>query len=177
MAIYKEIVSKTVIGKGKKNFRNTYVVEAESTPTTILGCWVINHKFDGKKLENNILVTGSFDVNIWYSHENDSKTGVFTKTIDYTETVSVKQKMETDSDNTNVIIRALKNPTCSKVEITSGDKISFIIDKELGIELVGDAKIKILVEEDEEPWDLLNDDDEIEKAIDENVNTDFLEEK
>lgn len=43
MASYKEIVTKAVISKGKKFFRDNYSVEVETTPTTVLGCWVINH--------------------------------------------------------------------------------------------------------------------------------------
>lgn len=43
MASYREIVTKSVIGKGKKTFTNSYTLQPEQTPTTILGCWVINH--------------------------------------------------------------------------------------------------------------------------------------
>ena len=43
MALFKEIVTKAVIGKGKKLFKDNYSLEVENAPTTILGCWVINH--------------------------------------------------------------------------------------------------------------------------------------
>ena len=43
MSSYKEIVTKAVIGKGKKLFTNEYVVDVEKDVSTILGCWVINH--------------------------------------------------------------------------------------------------------------------------------------
>ncbi len=43
MSLYKEIVTKAVIGKGKKYFKDNYTINTENTPTTILGCWVINH--------------------------------------------------------------------------------------------------------------------------------------
>lgn len=43
MAAFKEIVTKAVVGKGKKYFKNNYTIEASDTPTTVLGCWVINH--------------------------------------------------------------------------------------------------------------------------------------
>ena len=83
MAAYKEIVTKAVIGKGKKYFKNNYTVQIEGTPTTVLGCWVINHKFKGYKSGEKIGVSGSYDVNIWYSYDNDTKTTVATKTITY----------------------------------------------------------------------------------------------
>lgn len=43
MSSYREIVTKSVIGKGKKTFSNNYTLVPEEKPTTILGCWVINH--------------------------------------------------------------------------------------------------------------------------------------
>ena len=47
---YKEIVTKAVIGKGKKKYKDTYQVAVEQTPSTILGCWIINHNFQGKEV-------------------------------------------------------------------------------------------------------------------------------
>ena len=38
LSAYKEIVTKAVIGKGKKYYRNTYTVDTESKPNTVLGC-------------------------------------------------------------------------------------------------------------------------------------------
>lgn len=40
---YKEIVTKAVVGKGKKYFKNNYTMTVEWAPSTVLGCWVINH--------------------------------------------------------------------------------------------------------------------------------------
>lgn len=55
MANYREIVTKTVLGKAKKTFTNHYSLTPEQVPTTILGCWVINHLITfGDKL-NKIL--------------------------------------------------------------------------------------------------------------------------
>ena len=47
MASYKEIVTKAVIGKAKKFFKNNYSVDVENTPSTVLGCWIINHVLVG----------------------------------------------------------------------------------------------------------------------------------
>ena len=71
MALYKEIVTKAVIGKGKKKYKNTYTINTDNTPNTVLGCWIINHKFEGVQENNKIVINGSFDVNLWYSYENE----------------------------------------------------------------------------------------------------------
>ena len=39
---YREIVTKAVVSKGKKLFTSTNTVTVNN-PSTILGCWVINH--------------------------------------------------------------------------------------------------------------------------------------
>lgn len=177
MPVFKEIVTKAVIGKVKKHFKNVYTLTPEMEPSTILGCWIINHKFKGHEMGDKIMVDGSFEANIWYSYENDSKTAVVTKKIDYNEIVRVNPKEETDFSNDNeIIVRALKQPNCTRIEIKDNN-IEFEIEKELGIELVGDSKVKILVEEDEEPWEVLVEDevlDEAEKEITENVKEDYL---
>ena len=172
MASYKEIVTKAVLGKGKKSFKNNYYLDVENVPTTVLGCWVINHKFKGYKTGDRIGVDGSFDVNIWYSYDNDSKTLVANKNITYNDLFNLP--VITD-DDTDVIVRALNQPACSNVSI-EGNKINFTIDKELGVELVGDKKIKISVEDDEEPWQILDDDvtdDDLAK-IDDEVEENYL---
>ena len=176
MPSYKEIVTKAVVGKGKKYFKNTYTIEATNKPTTVLGCWVINHKFKGYKSKEQIGVDGSYDVNIWYSYENDSKTTVINKQINYNDLFNVKIKEDVDlTGDTDIIVRTLKQPTCSKVNIEEDGKISFDIEKELGVEIVGETKMKIAIEEDEEPWqDLSEITDDIEKEIDKSINENFI---
>ena len=175
MASFKEIVTKAVVGKGKKYFKNSYTVKCDNKPTTVLGCWVINHKFKGYKSGDKIGVDGSFDINIWYSYENDSKTAVINKKIEYNDLFSVKVRDGSDiSGDTDVIVRCLNQPSCSSVKI-DGDDISFNIEKELGVEIVGETKVKISVEDDEEPWDEIIDDvdDNTLKEIDK-VDDDYI---
>ena len=179
MSVFKEIVTKAVIGKGKKYYKNIYTIETENIPTTVLGCWVINHKFKGSEVSGKIVIDGSFDVNIWYSYSKDTKTTVITKKISYSETVMVKQKESTDSNIKDIIVRSLKQPNCINAT-SSGKSITIEIEKELGIEIVGDTKIKVAVEEDEEPWDLIEDTEYTEntdKEIEKSVQEDYLKEK
>lgn len=176
MAAYKEIVTKAIIGKGKKSFINNYQLETEVNPTTVLGCWVINHKFKGYKSGDQVGVNGSFDVNIWYSHDNDSKTMVANKRIEYNDLFSVKLRSNADlSDETDIIVRTLSQPNCSDVKI-DGNQVYFTIEKELGVEIVGETKMKIAIEEEEDPWDIIEDDineEELTK-IEEEVNEEYL---
>lgn len=172
--MFKEIVTKAVIGKGKKYFKNNYNLLAENNANTILGCWVINHEFKGTVSGDKVVIDGKFDINIWYSYDNDKKTAVATKNIAYSETVSVKTKNGTQLEGSDIIVRALKQPSCSNVKIKD-DVIEFDIEKELGIEVVNDEKVKIAIEDDEELWDTIDDEpEEVEKKIDEEVKEDFI---
>ena len=176
MASYKEIVTKAIVGKGKKFFKNNYSVDVDTTPTTVLGCWIINHKFKGFKTGEKIGVDGSYDVNIWYSYDNDSKTNVVSKKIEYNDLFNVKVKDDADlQGDTDIIVRTLKQPNCVKVNI-EGNKIVFDVEKELGVEIVGETKMKIEVEDTEDPWDDLIDeaDEKVIDEIDKSVKEDYI---
>lgn len=178
LSAFKEIVTKAVIGKGKKYYKNAYMIETENEPTTVLGCWVINHTFKGSEVGGKIVVDGSFDVNVWYSYENDTKTTVITKKITYSESMMVRQRETTDSTVKDIIVRSLKQPSCIQAK-ENGKSISIEIEKELGIEIVGDTKVKVAVEEDEEPWDVIEDTEfteEVSKEIDRSIQDNYLKE-
>ena len=163
MANYREIVTKAVIAKGKKTFTDTYTVSVDNVPSTILGCWVINHTFDGVKSNDEIRINGSYDVNIWYSYDNDTKTEVLKENKTYAEVVHLRDR-DDSSDNEEIIVRSLKQPSCVKVDIVDGN-IKYVIEKELGIELVGDIKVKIETKLEEDPWEEILEESKIEEEV------------
>ena len=173
MTNYKEIVTKAVISKGKRLFSTTNSVEVEN-PSTVLGCWVINHNFNGTKSSDKIIINGSYDVNIWYSYDNDTKTAVIKETNKYNEVINMKR----DSGmNEEVIVRSLQQPSCVKAYIDN-DTITYPIEKVLGIELVGDVKVKVETN-DEDPWDEIGEDDVVSNDANdtiENVDENFIKE-
>ena len=172
---YKEIVTKAVIGKGKKTFKNEYEVEAKEDIDTVLGCWVINHNISGKKEGDYIKLNGSYDINIWYSYDNNTKTNVISNSMNYEELVRVRVKDKSNlSDESDIIIRSLKNPSCTDVS-NDKRKIKYTITKELGIEIVGDQIVRIPVSQNEEEYDIIIDDNEINSEIDKEVSENYLE--
>ena len=170
MANYKEIVTKAVISKGKRLFSTNHSVEANN-PSTILGCWVINHNFNGTKSNNKINITGSYDVNIWYSYDNDTKTDVIRETNTYNEVINMRNRDNIDGEE--IIVRSLRQPSCVKIDIDN-NKINYTIEKELGIELVGEVLVKIETSESEDNWDDIVEDN-IDKEID-NIREDYIDE-
>ena len=166
MSNFKEIVTKAVVGKGKKTTIDNHTVELNSNPSTILGCWVINHNFEGTKEDDSVKVKGSFDTNIWYSKDDNSSTDVYKDTVSYEEEIPIRKLDDFDGQD-EIIVRAVKQPTVTKAELKDG-KIEYTVEKTIAAELVGDTKIKIGVEELNENEDPTFDE------IDEEVNEDFL---
>lgn len=120
-----------------------------------------------------MIITGSFDANVWFSYDNDTKTTVITKTINYQE----EEKLNTvqqEVANKDIIIRSLKQPTCISAK-EEENSINIEIEKELGIEIIGDTKVKISsVDDEDDNWDLLgeNQTDELDK-----INPNYLNEE
>ena len=166
MSSFKEIVTKAVVGKGKKTTIDNHSVELDNNPSTILGCWVINHNFEGIKEKDSVKVKGSFDTNIWYSKDDNKSTDVYKDSVTYEEIIPIKKLDDYDGQD-EIIVRAIKQPTVTKAELNEG-KIDYTIEKTIAAELVGDTKIKIGVEE-------LNEiEDPISEEINEEVTEDFL---
>ena len=164
---YREIVTKAVIGKGKKKYRNSYQVTVEHAPSTILGCWIINHNFKGNNKTGKVSVTGSYDINIWYSYDNNTKTNVIARTFTYEDIINVNLKQNiTLTDDNEIIVRTLTAPSVSDVK-TENNTIKLTVDKELGVEIVGDTKVRINVVDDFDDYD-----EEIDDNIE--INEDYL---
>ena len=176
MAVYKEIVTKAVIGKGKKTSSTNCQVIPEVVPDTVLGCWVINHEFRGSNNQGAARVDGGFDVNVWYSYENNTKTGVASGHFDYSENMNLRLKNDSNiTNNSEIIVRSLKHPTVTDVKIENGI-VKMKVDKELGVEIVGDTMVKVSVEEDEDDYEVIEDEinEEDINIIDTDVDEDYL---
>lgn len=173
MANYKEIVTKTVIGKAKKTSKDNVNIVPEQSPSTVLGCWVINHTFNGTINNNHVTINGSYDVNVWYSYDSDHKTAVSQKTYTYVDEMNINLKNnDVISNNPEIIVRSLKQPTVNEVNI-KGTNIYLTVEKELGVEVVGETKIKVPTEDDSDEYEEIIDESDVDKIIDE-VNPDYI---
>ena len=170
MANFKEIVTKAVIGKAKKTNQMSFSFTPDESVNTVLGCWVINHNFSGVNQGGKVGINGSFDVNVWYSYDNDTKTKVNSKRFSYHEVLNVPLKDQaTLTNSSEIIVRSLKQPSVTNVSVEEGD-IKLDVEKELGVEIVGDTKIKVPVEDDYDDYEEIVDEEEVESidTVDEN---------
>lgn len=157
MSEYREIITKAVVGKGKKYNKSTHTITPSHSPSSILGCWVINHVYDAKKVKDGVEVSGKYDINIWYSYNDNTQTEVVQESIRYTEHVKLKYRDDNFSnDDCEVIAKSLKHPNCLDAVISpNGNKFIVTVEKEVLVEVVGETTVVVCVAPDGD----YNDDD------------------
>ncbi len=173
---YREIITKAVCGKGRKFIQDTNTVTPSHRPTSILGCWVINHIYNAKKKGDYVEVSGSYEINVWYSYSDNTKTEVVTEKVHYCDKVPLSIKDENCLDcDFEVIARVVQQPNCLEARIAhQGHKIIVDVEREFIVEVIGETKICVKVDPDgcvcdEDDWgyDVSSDDFS-------HVNPDFL---
>ncbi|MCA1030153.1 outer spore coat protein CotE [Bacillus timonensis] len=176
MSEYREIITKAVVGKGRKFTQSTHTISPSHRPTSILGCWIINHQYDAKKCDNTVEVHGRYDINVWYSYSDNTKTEVVTETLTYTDVVKLKYKDDNFfGDDCDVIARVLQQPNCLECTISpNGNKVVVEVEREFLAEVIGETKVCVAVHpdgcyEDDKDWDCDVDDDDFE-----DLDPDFL---
>ncbi|MCK9470933.1 MAG: outer spore coat protein CotE [Bacilli bacterium] len=163
----REIVTKAVVGKGKKIIRLNDVVNANHEAFSILGCWVINHEFEGNLVDGNkISLLGSFEIDVWYAYDNNTKTDIAKKVVNYEEAIKTRQIVKDVSDDAkDIIIRILQQPTCTNAKISDDGLEVEIIFEVIG-EIIGETKMLVTVFQSNEIVEPA--DDDFENEINEN---------
>lgn len=164
----REIVTKAVIAKGKKAMHINHNILTTTHPYSVLGCWIINHEFEAS-LDNQVVdINGEFEVNIWYSTDENCKTDVLREKVSYKKDIKVKKIVNDYMKNTDdIIARIIKHPTVTNAKIID-DEIKLDIDLEILAEVIGETKMQVTVFL---PTQSLDDDID---DLDIEVNEDFL---
>jgi len=107
------------------------------------------------------MIDGEFDVNVWYSYDNDTKTTVSTERFHYNDTMNIRLRDDnTLTDSSEIIVRSLKQPSVTNVEIVNG-RVELGVEKELGVEVVGNTKLKVSVEDGYDDYEEIVDEEEM----------------
>jgi len=164
----REIVTKAVVGKGKKMIRIQNNIVPNNEAYSILGCWIINHEFEASLDKDNVVINGSYEVNIWYAYDNNTVTDIAKANLDYTEIIKTRQIVnEVDHNSRDVIVRVIQQPTCTNASIDdNGICVDIII--ELVAEVIGETKMIVTVFA---PNDIT---EEYEDDFENEINEDFI---
>lgn len=164
----REIVTKAVVAKGKKAMHLSHSINTTKHPYSVLGCWIINHEFEAILNSDVVDINGEFEVNIWYSSEENTKTDVLREKVIYKKDIKIKKIVHEYLKNSDdVLAKILKHPTVTNAKIID-DEIKLEIDFEILAEVIGETKMQVTVFSP-----TINDTDDIED-LDIEVNEDFL---
>ena len=163
----REIVTKAIVAKGKKAMHITYTIKTTKHPYSVLGCWIINHEFEAIRNNDIVDINGEFEVNIWYSTEENTKTDVLREKVVYKKDIKVKRIVNEYLKNSDdVLAKIIKHPTVTNAKIID-DEIIIDVDLEVLAEVIGETKMQVTV------FTPVVNDDDIED-LDIEVNEDFL---
>ncbi|WP_282060043.1 outer spore coat protein CotE [Bacillus pumilus] len=175
MSEYREIITKAVVAKGRKFTQSTHTISPSQKPTSILGGWIINHKYDAEKVGKTVEIEGTFDINVWYSYADNTKTEVVTERVKYVDIIKLRYKDKNFLDDEHeVIAKVLQQPNCLEVTISpNGNKIIVQAEREFIAEVVGETKIVVEVnsswkEKDDHEWE-----EEVDEEL-EDIHPEFL---
>ena len=164
----REIVTRAVVAKGKKVFNLVEKVRTFEKPYSILGCWIINHEFEASKINDVVKLDGEFEVNIWFSTNNNTKTDIIRETITYKKEIVTKTIVKDYLENTDdILARIIQHPTVTNAKIID-DTVQLDITFEIIAEIIGETKMKVTVFKEVENWE-----EEID-TLDMDINENFL---
>jgi spore coat protein E len=172
MSLYREIVTKAVIGKGRLKDNVTLILPCEHKVTKTLGCWIINNEFTPVYEKGKTYIKGKCELHIWYAYSKDTKTALFQTIHEYQNEVDLRMKNEENvSDTSELKAFCIKYPTCTRLIVAEGGKIGVDIEKEYSIDVIGETKLKVQVSK------LAEDEWLLDEEIDNNVNVEYLDAK
>ena len=158
--MYREILTKAIIAKGKKNIKESLSCNVSNNVSKVLGCWIINHFHTVIRENQKIFINGSYEVNVWYGYDGNTKCGLysfshsFNDEIPYTFTL---EKVELDDKN-DVKNYVIIEPSCMKMTYLNQEVFIDVV-REYDIDIVGETKLKIKVDD---------------VAIDQMINTNYM---
>jgi spore coat protein E len=143
---YREIITNAVCGKGTKYSQSTFTIRPSNTPTTIGGCWVMNHSYEAELAGDVVEVHGSFDINVWYSYNGNSETAVAKDRVSYREQIPLKEvDPHCFKEGLEVAVKVIQMPNCLDASVVDHtNEILVRVEKELSVEVIGRTKICVV---------------------------------
>lgn len=129
-----------------------------------------------KKSEKTVEIEGTYDINVWYSYADNTKTEVVTERVSYVDVIKLRYRDKNYLDDEHeVIAKVLQQPNCLEVTISpNGNKVVVQAEREFLAEVVGETKVVVEVNSDwtesdeEEAWE-----EELDEEL-EDINPEFL---
>src|SRR5699024_8707416 len=115
-------------------------------PTNILGCWIINHNYHAHRIDDSVVeVHGTYDINVWYSYDDETSTDVEKEIVDYCDVIELsnKDKHWYLRDDKVIAVRR-RYPNCLQCKLEE-DGISVKVEREFAVNVIGETKVDVTV--------------------------------
>ncbi|EIT86899.1 spore coat protein E [Fictibacillus macauensis ZFHKF-1] len=145
---YREIICKAVCGKGRKFSQSSHTITPNHRPTSILGSWIINHSYNAaKRSDDKVDVEGQYDINIWYSYNNNTKTEVVTETVKYKDEIALSTKdLNATGKHYEIAARCIQSPNTLEATISpNGSRMVIQCEREFVCDVIGETKVCVYV--------------------------------
>lgn len=146
-SVCREIITHAVCGKGTKFSKETFTLQPEHPPTTIGGCWVMNHQYRGVLEDKMIEIQGHFALNLWYSFNENTETAVAKDVVHYTLQVPIHElDPECIFEDAYVDVRMVQDPNCVDAVLDPAtDQVVVTVEMGHQAELIGKTKLWVMV--------------------------------
>lgn len=142
----REIVTKAVIGKGKRKFETTVMMpETTEVVSRVLGAVMTNHYIDALKYGHLVEMKGSYDVHVWYTYDDDKQTEIVRLTVDYGDVIELQNALrEQLFDSDEITSEEVVAPHATDVRIEAG-MIHVDVALEVAAEVIGETKMRVAI--------------------------------
>ena len=161
--MYREILTKAIIAKGEKTIKNKETILTEDSVSKVLGCWIINHKYNISLENQKIFVEGTYDVFYWYGFDDDTNCGLSSQTYSFKDEIPYSYTLEKIrlSDKCEIKDSESFNPSCSAMNYDNSI-ITINVIRKYALDIIGETKIKVKVDD---------------VIIEDNIDTNYFKEK
>jgi len=132
---YRKIKTIVICGSGAGQFQREITVTTNQSVSAVLGCWAVDHVYTGTLSGNEVLISGVYTLNIWYSYDEFTRTEVVSEQVHYNENVSLDY-WDPKCSSTTFPVKAsvMVQPDCTEAEISGNDvtlSVNYTYDVEL----------------------------------------------
>jgi len=142
----REILTKAVIGKGSRKFDLTAMMpETAGLVDRVLGAVMTQHLVTATKSGNSIEISGSYEVHVWYTYEDDKKTEIVRMAVDYGDVIVLENALrEHLLASDELVAEELVAPYATDVRIEGG-VIHVDVSLEVVAEVIGETKMRVAI--------------------------------
>lgn len=156
MGTLREIFVKAVCARGKRSFARMHRFRTKNHPEDLLGCRLTNHRFSSSMDGDGVVVTGSYDIHVWYSYAGGDgydggsgrvQTAVSVQTVEFQERMPVQYISGSSAGIANPYCRmtATRHPRATEISLDADGVVQVAVEDGYATEVIADTTLWVPV--------------------------------